>query len=158
MKHYVGLDTSVKTASICILDQEGSVVCEDKAITRPDDLVDLLKSRTDLNIERIGLEAGPLSQWLFDGLAKAGLPVICIDTRHAKAFLKAQQVNKSDRNDARGIAQMMRVNLYQSVHVIGESEETCSSARSEAVAGKSPCHRGRYPWSVTQFRSQGWPG
>ena len=71
MKHYVGLDTSVKTTSICILDQEGNIVCEDKAITRPDDLVDLLKSRTDLNIERIGLEAGPLSQWLFDGLAKA---------------------------------------------------------------------------------------
>jgi transposase len=117
MKHYVGLDTSVKTTSVCILDQEGKIVCEDKAITHPDDLVDLLKSRSDLNIERVGLEAGPLSQWLFDGLAKAGLPVICIETRHAKAFLKAQQVNKSDRNDARGIAQMMRVNLYQAVHI-----------------------------------------
>ena len=66
--------------------------------------------------ERIGLEAGPLSQWLFEGLAKAGLPAICIETRHAKAFLKAQ-VNKTDRNDARGIAQMMRVNLYRPVHV-----------------------------------------
>ena len=67
-------------------------------------------------LERIGLEAGPLSQWLFEGLAKAGLPAICIETRHAKAFLKAQ-VNKTDRNDARGIAQMMRVNLYRPVHV-----------------------------------------
>jgi len=65
---------------------------------------------------RVGLEAGPSSQWLFNGLAEAGLPVICIETRHAKAFLKAQ-VNKSDRNDARGIAQMMRVNLFQPVHV-----------------------------------------
>jgi transposase len=65
---------------------------------------------------RVGLEAGPLSQWLFSGLAEAGLPVICIETRHTKAFLKAQ-VNKSDRNDARGIAQMMRVKLFRPVHV-----------------------------------------
>ena len=67
-------------------------------------------------LERVGLEAGPLSQWLFEGLARAGLPVICIETRHTKAFLKAQ-VNKSDRNDARGMAQMMRVNLFRPVHV-----------------------------------------
>ena len=67
-------------------------------------------------LDRIGLEAGPLSQWLFSGLADAGLPVVCIETRHTKAFLKAQ-VNKSDRNDARGIAQMMRVNLFRPVHV-----------------------------------------
>jgi transposase len=69
-----------------------------------------------MNIARVGLEAGPLSQWLFEGLASAGLPVICIETRHVKAFLKAQP-NKTDRNDARGIAQMMRVNLYRPVHV-----------------------------------------
>ncbi|ESX18818.1 transposase [Mesorhizobium sp. LSHC440B00] len=68
------------------------------------------------NFERIGLEAGPLSQWLFSGLAEAGLPVICIETRHTKAFLRAQP-NKSDRIDARGIAQMMRVNLFRPVHV-----------------------------------------
>jgi transposase len=65
---------------------------------------------------RVGLEAGPLSQWLFSGMAEAGLPVVCIETRHTKAFIKAQ-VNKSDRNDARGIAQMMRVNLFRPVHV-----------------------------------------
>jgi len=66
---------------------------------------------------RVGLEAGPLSQWLVNGLVKAELPVICVETRHMKAVLKAQQVNKSDRNDARGIAQMMRVGLYKPVHV-----------------------------------------
>src|SRR5262249_44180755 len=64
----------------------------------------------------IGLEAGPLSQWLFSGLAEAGLPVICVETRHMRAVLKAQ-INKTDRNDARGIAQMMRVGLYRPVHV-----------------------------------------
>jgi transposase len=66
--------------------------------------------------KRIGFEAGPLSQWLFDGLAKADLPVVCIETRHTKAFLKAQ-VNKTDKSDARGIAQMIRVNLFRPVHV-----------------------------------------
>ena len=65
---------------------------------------------------RIGLEAGPLSQWLFSTLAEAGLPVICVETRHMRAVLKAQ-INKTDRNDARGIAQMMRAGLYRPVHV-----------------------------------------
>ena len=66
---------------------------------------------------RIGIEAGPLSQWLVNGLTEADLPVVCVETRHMKALLKAQQVNKSDRNDARGIAQMMRVGLFKPVHV-----------------------------------------
>jgi transposase len=67
-------------------------------------------------IERIGLEAGPLSQWLYSGLAEAELPIICVETRHMKAALSAQ-LNKSDRNDARGIAHMMRIGLYRPVHV-----------------------------------------
>ena len=66
---------------------------------------------------RIGIEARPLSQWLVNGLTEADLPVVCVETRHMKALLKAQQVNKSDRNDARGIAQMMRVGLFKPVHV-----------------------------------------
>ena len=66
--------------------------------------------------KRIGLEAGPLSQWLFSALAEAGLPVVCVETRHMKAVLKAQ-INKTDRNDARGVAQMIRAGLYRPVHV-----------------------------------------
>ena len=62
------------------------------------------------------MEAGPLSQWLFSTLAEAGLPVICVETRHMRAALKSQ-VNKTDRNDARGIAQMTRAGLYRPVHV-----------------------------------------
>ncbi len=68
------------------------------------------------HFKRIGLEAGPLSQWLFSALAEAGLPVICVETRHMRAVLKAQ-INKTDRNDARGMAQMMRAGLYRPVHV-----------------------------------------
>lgn len=115
MKHYVGLDVSVKETSVCILDETGKVCREMKVPSDPQDIVQVLKDPA-WQIERIGLEAGPLSQWLFNGLAEAGLPVVCIETRHTKAFLKAQ-VNKSDRNDARGIAQMMRVNLFRPVHV-----------------------------------------
>jgi len=115
MKHYAGLDVSVKETSVCIVDETGAICREIKVVSHPEDLLQLLQDPA-WHLERVGLEAGPLSQWLFEGLAQAGLPVVCIETRHAKAFLKAQ-VNKTDRNDARGIAQMMRVNLFRPVHV-----------------------------------------
>jgi transposase len=109
MNHYVGLDVSVKETSLCIVDERGTICRELKVTSHPDDLIDVLKDPA-WQLVRIGLETGPLSQWLFEGLARAGLPVVCIETRHTKAFLTAS-VNKTDRNDARGIAQMMRVNL-----------------------------------------------
>ena len=115
MKHYAGLDVSLEKTSICILDETGKVCREIKVASHPEDLLRILQDPA-WQFERIGLEAGLLSQWLFNGLAEAGLPVVCIETRHTKAFLKAQ-VNKSDRSDARGIAQMMRVNLFRPVHV-----------------------------------------
>lgn len=115
MKYYAGLDVSVKETSVCILDQTGRICREAKVPSHPDDLARVLVDPAHL-LDRVGLEAGPLSQWLFSGLAEQGVPVVCIETRHTKAFLKAQ-VNKSDRNDARGIAQMMRVNLFRPVHV-----------------------------------------
>jgi len=116
MKHSVGLDISVKETAICIVDENGKVVRETKVTTEPEAIIAFLNS-TGLEYERIGLEAGSLSQWLVNGLAEAELPVICVETRHMKAVLKAQWVNKSDRNDARGIARMMRVGLYKPVHV-----------------------------------------
>lgn len=115
VKHYAGLDVSVKETSVCIVDETGRVCREMKVASHPEDLARALQDSA-WRFARIGLEAGPMSQWLFSGLAEAGFPAICIETRHAKAFLKAQ-VNKTDRNDARGIAQMMRVNLFRPVHV-----------------------------------------
>lgn len=115
MKYYAGLDVSVKETSVCIVDQAGRVCREVRVSSHPEDLIRVLKDPAR-PLARVGLEAGPLSQWLFSGLAESGLPAICIETRHTKAFLKAQ-VNKTDRNDARGIAQMMRVNLFRPVHV-----------------------------------------
>ena len=115
MEHYAGLDVSLKETSVCIVDRAGQIVREVKASTEPDAILAVLADEA-FTIERIGLEAGPLSQWLYSELAEAGLPVICVETRHMKAALSAQ-VNKSDRNDARGIAHMMRVGLYRPVHV-----------------------------------------
>ena len=115
MKYFAGLDVSMKETSVCVVDETGKVCREVKVSTHASDLIIAL-SDPGWRLERVGLEAGPLSQWLFSGMAASGLPVVCIETRHAKAFLKAQ-INKNDRNDARGIAQMMRVNLFRPVHV-----------------------------------------
>ena len=115
MAYFVGLDVSVKETSVCIVDDAGKIVREARVASEPEALLQVLTNNID-RLARVGLEAGPLSQWLYSALAEAGLPVICVETRHMRAVLKAQ-VNKTDRNDARGIAQMMRVGLYRPVHV-----------------------------------------
>jgi transposase len=115
MDYFAGLDVSVKETSVCIVDDAGKIVREARVASEPEALLQVL-AKTIYRFKRIGLEAGPLSQWLFSAFAEAGLPVICVETRHMRAVLKAQ-INKTDRNDARGIAQMMRVGLYRPVHV-----------------------------------------
>jgi transposase len=115
MAYYAALDVSLNDSALCVLDADGNIVRERKVISEPEAVVAALwEERAELAL--IGLEAGPLSQWLFDGLAEAGYPVVCCETRHTKAFLKARRT-KTDRNDARGIAQMIRTGLYQDVHV-----------------------------------------
>ena len=116
MAHFVGLDVSVKETSVCVVDDTGKVICEQKVPTEPAAIIALLSS-LGASFGRIGIEAGPLSQWLVNALIAAELPVICVETRHMKALLTAQQINKTDRHDARGIAQMMRVGLFKPVHV-----------------------------------------
>ena len=106
MEHFAGLDVSVNETSICIVDEAGRIVREVKVASEPDALLALLTNPA-YRFKRIGLEAGPLSQWLYSAFAEAHLPVICVETRHMRAVLKAQ-INKTDRNDARGMAQMMR--------------------------------------------------
>src|SRR6187399_3390638 len=115
MDYFAGLDVSVKDTSVCIVDDTGKIVREVKVASEPEALLAVLENPA-YHFKRIGLEAGPLSQWLFSALVEAGLPVICVETRHMRAVLKAQ-INKTDRNDARGMAQMMRVGLYRPVHV-----------------------------------------
>ena len=115
MDHFAGLDVSVNETSVCIVDDAGGIIREVKVTSEPDALLEVLANPA-YQFRRIGLEAGPLSQWLYSALAEAGLPVICVETRQMRAILKAQ-INKTDRNDARGIAQMMRAGLYRPVHV-----------------------------------------
>src|SRR3974377_912611 len=115
MDYFAGLDVSVKDTSVCIVDSTGKITRELKVASEPDALLAVLRNPA-YHFRRIGLEAGPLSQWLFSALAEADLPVICVETRHMRAVLKAR-INKTDRNDARGMAQMMRVGLYRPVHV-----------------------------------------
>src|ERR1700745_1175454 len=115
MDHFAGLDVSVKETNVCIVDYTGKIVREVRVASEPEALSAVLKSPA-YHFKRIGLEAGPLSQWLLSALADAGLPAICVETRHMRAVLQAQ-INKTDRNDARGIAQLMRGRLYRPVHV-----------------------------------------
>jgi transposase len=115
MSLYAGLDISVKTTSICVVEGNGHVLLETTVDSSPDAIAERLRS-FDQTIERIGLEAGPLSQWIYGGLVDVGLAAICVETRHMHAALSAR-INKTDKNDARGIAQMMRVGLFKAVHV-----------------------------------------
>ena len=99
MKYFAGLDVSLQETAICICDEDGIVIIEGKAASEPDDLIRWLAA-TGLTIERIGLEAGPLSPWLHAGLRGAELPATCIETRRMKGATAAMAV-KTDRNDAR---------------------------------------------------------
>ena len=101
MEYYAGIDVSLELSSVCVVDAKGKIVKEAKVGSDPDVLVSFIRS-LDLPIDRIGLEAGPLSQWLHFGLTEAGFEVVLLETRHVKAALSAMTV-KTDRKDARGI-------------------------------------------------------
>jgi transposase len=116
MTLYAGLDVSLQQTSICIIDEEGRVIRELKVSSDAETICSALKGYGD-RLRRIGLEAGPLSQHLYSAMAEAGLPAICVEVRHMARVLRAQTANKTDRNDARGIAQMMRVGMFKVVHV-----------------------------------------
>lgn len=114
MPHYVGLDVSLEHAAVCVMDENGAVKIEKLVSSEPEVIADCLKGFPD--IARLGLEAGSLAPWLYDGLARKGLPVFCIETRQMKAFAKASPV-KTDKRDARLIAQAMRTGLFKATHV-----------------------------------------
>jgi transposase len=114
MEHYAGIDVSLERSSVCVVDGSGRIIREAKVASEPEALVDFFR-RLGLSLTRVGLEAGPLSQWLHAGLAEAGLEAVLLETRHVKAALSAMVV-KTDRKDARGIAQLLRMGWYRPVH------------------------------------------
>jgi len=114
MKHYAGIDVSLECSSVCVVDASGKILRETKVASEPEALIAWLRS-SGFDLERIGLEAGPLSQWLFAAMKAAGLAVELLETRHVRKAFEAMPV-KSDRNDARGIAQLMRLGWFRPVH------------------------------------------
>ena len=115
MELYVGMDVSLKETSICVVDDSGDIVTEGTVISEPAAIAEFIKAKAD-GAKRIGLETGPTTTWLWHELRALGLPVICIDARHAKAAL-SMQINKSDRNDAFGLARIMHAGWYKEVQV-----------------------------------------
>jgi transposase len=115
MTYYVGIDAALETVNVCIVDQEGVVRFERKIEAEPETIIATLE-RFGGPYERVGLEAGPTSSWLYTELRTAGFPAICMECRHVKAGLGAMR-NKTDRNDARGIAQLVRLGFFREVFV-----------------------------------------
>jgi transposase len=121
MAMFVGLDVSLKTTSICVVGADGALVWEGKVESEPTSLVKALARWRD-QITLVGIEACPLSEWLYGGLVERDLQTVCIETRHAQRFLSSRP-NKTDRSDARGIADMMRLGHYRPVHVKSKASQ-----------------------------------
>jgi len=132
MDYYAGLDVSLEETAICIVDDSGRIVKEARAASEPTALIAALREIA-LPLERIGLEACSLTAWLHDELRAAGLSAICIETRQANAAMKTMP-NKTDRNDARALAQIMRTGWYRQVHV---KSRQCRLWRSLLVARRT---------------------
>src|SRR3954470_5930228 len=119
MEEYVGLDVSQKTTVVCVLDAQGRRVWAGRCASTPEAIGATVRAKAP-GATRVGLETGPLPTWLYHGLKALGVPVVCLDARHAKAAL-SMQINKSDRNDAEGLAQIVRTGWYREVHVKSEA-------------------------------------
>jgi transposase len=136
MDHYAGIDVSLECSSVCVVDASGKIVQEGKVASEPQALIAWLES-VGVKLVRIGLEAGPTSQWLYAAMKQAGLAVELLETRHVRDAFKAMPV-KSDRNDARGIAQLMRLGWFRPVHCksIGAQETRAMLTARKLVQSK----------------------
>ena len=114
MTYYAGIDVSLEYSSVCVVDGAGKIIREQRIASEPEALIAWFRG-LGFGLERIGLEAGPMSQWLYAAMRAAALAVELLETRHVRDAFKAMPV-KSDRNDARGIAQLMRLGWFRPVH------------------------------------------
>ncbi len=115
MEHFVGLDVSQEMTHFCVIDGQGKTVSQGRCLSTPEAIAGTIKSKAP-DVVRIGLESGPLSTWHWHALKAMGLPVVCLDARHAQATMSGQ-VNKTDKNDAYGLAQIVKVGWYREVGV-----------------------------------------
>src|SRR5437660_3153286 len=136
MNHYAGIDVSLEYSSVCVVDASGKIVREAKVASEPAALIAWFHL-SGFEFERVGLEAGPLSQWLFAALREAKVAVELLETRHVRKAFEAMPV-KSDRNDARGIAQLMRLGWFRPVHCksIGAQETRAVLTARKLVQSK----------------------
>ena len=137
MRVFIGLDVSLAKTAICVVDRDGAVQWQGKVPSEPSPIIERLAEWSG-NIELAGIEACPLSEWLHRGLREAGVPIVCIETRQAQRFLSSRPV-KTDKNDARGIAEMMRLGHYRPVHVkslAAQSMRTTLVARMQLVSSQ----------------------
>ena len=138
MDYFAGLDVSLEETAVCIVDDAGRIVREARAASEPEALVAFFRA-SGIVMQRVGLEACSLTAWLHQGLTEAGIPAICIEARQAKAAMGAMP-NKTDRNDARGIAQIMRTGWYRAVHV---KSPACRSWRALLTARRMVLNKRR---------------
>ncbi len=157
MDHYVGIDVSLEASSVCVVDASGKIVREAKVSSDPAALIAWFKG-LPFGLARIGLEAGPLSQWLYAGLKQAGFAVELLETRHVRDAFKAMPI-KTDRNDARGIAQLMRLGWFRPVHCkSAPAQETRAVLTARKLgAGKALRYRDEPPGHFAGLRPQGGP-
>ena len=157
MEHHAGIDVSLELSSVCVVDARGKIVREAKVASEPDALVSFFKE-LGFPVKLIGLEAGPLSQWLHAGLMRAGFEAVLLETRHVKAALSAMTV-KTDRKDARGLAQLIRMGWFRRTRQIDwiagdPGAAGCAQAASRKVAGRGIEHSG----NPARLRPEGRPG
>ena len=128
MTHFVGLDVSQRMTAICVVDKDGRRMWRGQCASAPEDICVALRSYASADA-KIGIETGAMTPWLVHGLRDLGFDVVCLDARHARAALK-MQINKTDQNDAEGLAQIVRMGWYRSVHV-----KSFDSCRARAILG-----------------------
>jgi len=114
MMRFVGLDVSQKTTAVCVVDEDGARLWRGECLSTPEQIEALISQHADKDA-RIGIETGPMTTWLVHGLRGRGLDVVCLEARHARAASK-MQLNKTDANDAEGLAQIMRTGWFRAVH------------------------------------------
>jgi transposase len=121
MEHYAGLDISLEEASVCVMDGDGLVLWRGTVACDGASIVAALRFRAP-SLKRVVLEAGLLSNWLWHEIRRLGVPVVCVDARHARAVLSAR-VMKTDANDAESLAQLARIGWYREVRVKSEASQ-----------------------------------
>ena len=151
---FIGLEVSLAKTAVCVVDRDGGLQWQGKIPSEPGSLIKRLEEWAG-EIELVGIEACPLSEWLHRWLREAGLPVVRIESRQAQRFLSSRLV-KTDKNDARGIAEMMRLGHYRPVHVKSPAAQSMRTmlAALGAAGVISAANRGHHPWAAAGVWAQ----